>query len=77
MLCRVNFIQFLTLLVGPLDSTVKYLNKLTWPRAETKTCSEILFLTSLIFNSLLTFDKLKFNIIQKLGNLFKKWGYSE
>ena len=77
MLRRVNFIQFLTLLVGPLDSTVKYLNELTWPRAETKTCSEILFLTSLIFNSLLTFDKLKFNIIQKLGNLFKKWGYSE
>ena len=32
----VNFIQCLTLLVGPLDSTVKYLNKLTWPRAETK-----------------------------------------
>ena len=32
----VNFIQCLTLLVGPLDSTVKHLNKLTWPRAETK-----------------------------------------
>ena len=32
----VNFIQCLTLLVGLLDSTVKYLNKLTWPRAETK-----------------------------------------
>ena len=24
------------MLVGPLDSTVKYFNKLTWPRAETK-----------------------------------------
>ena len=24
------------MLVGPVDFTVKYLNKLTWPRAETK-----------------------------------------
>ena len=44
------------MLVGPLDSTVKYLNKLTWPRAETKKTFQNLFATDL-FLRLLSYEQ--------------------